>query len=216
MDIYTIAKIDNRIVWAEFGHVFLKKMVLDNVKQDLLFFNGIVPNNFSPDNSIDFLYNGTHIEHCPVVENDKNKKIILLHHKYKVFKYLNLRVDTVRDKWNKCNFMQDYVYKVKYDEAVDYLKNTDKDEKIVHDDYPFVFDYAEIYNIPVEDAAEKIIVMHKKVNLILARSEKVRMVFYRKIKNADSLEELNIVLEKIKGLDKFFTNFQFTDDYIIK
>lgn len=112
--------------------------------------------------------------------------------------------------------MQDYVYKVKYDEAIDYLQNESKNKKLGHNYFPFVFDHAEIYDIPLKEAAIEIIETHKKVNLIIANSEKVRMIFYRKIINAPNLEELNKIFIEIRSMDRNFRNFQFKSDYIIK
>ena len=90
-------------------------------------------------------------------------------------------------------YMQDEIYHMKYDEAVEITKTDDPIEPY---DFPLVNDYAIIANIDIRQAAKEVILKYNLKKNHLANSEALRLRYMRQIKATDNIHEVKDILNK--------------------
>jgi hypothetical protein len=91
--------------------------------------------------------------------------------------------------------MQDAVYQLKYDEAVEISKASAEDL----DDpwqWPLVNDYANLQNVDIKTAAEEIIFKNKIFKTRLSNTETIRIKYTREIKACEKLEDLDGIINR--------------------
>ncbi len=100
--------------------------------------------------------------------------------------------------------LQDKIYLEKQRQA-EAFRNSEYDERYILN-YPYVLQYADIVGITLKQSADNILLRAKLDDAVLMKTESVRLVYFDRVKQAKSDEDLQIILEDFARIN--FINLQ--------
>ena len=116
--------------------------------------------------------------------------------KMKTVSYMIYRINYRRHKVRTGLDFQESIYLTKQMQA-QRLKDSDYDERLITES-PYVVQYADAIGIPLEQAADEILLQSKLDHEFLAKTEKVRMQYFTAVKRAKTPQELESILAAFK------------------
>lgn len=115
---------------------------------------------------------------------------LLMRRKYILLCRFVNSLNTIRQSMNTGIYAQSTVHLMKRQEAEKVQQAEREGKKIAGADYPFVDQYAYLSQISIEQAANDIVFAAKLKQETLLFSERIRMEFFRKIRETQSAEEV--------------------------
>lgn len=113
-----------------------------------------------------------------------NQKCFLLDDIYR-------KVDYLRQNNTSGLFYQDLIYKTKYDEAKEILKNNITEDMLMY--YPYTSGYAEIMDITLQESAKLIVLQYESENGFLLETENMRIRYTNIIRKENDISKLNSI-----------------------
>jgi hypothetical protein len=118
-------------------------------------------------------------------------KLILDNQKSFLLDIVYRRIDYIRQNNTSGLFYQDLIYKKKYDEAKEILKNNITEDTFMN--YPYTSGYAEIMKITLQESAKQIMIQNESENGFLVETENMRIRYTNIIRKETNIENLNLI-----------------------
>lgn len=125
-----------------------------------------------------------------LTEEVKNKSTIA-RAKYRILQEVSQYVFDMRLAAFKGLFLQDYIYSLKREEANKFVSDGYPENEFYK--YPFVNQYAKFAGVSLKESAESILFKVTSSSAILSKSELFRMKYFKRIKEASSVEQLESI-----------------------
>jgi len=135
--------------------------------------------------------------HEETVTDELRAKAELATAKAKAMSFMIYRFNHMRNKVRTGLDFQELIYTAKETQARR-LKESGFDPKLVIES-PYIVYYADSLNMPLEQAVEEILLQAKLDHEYLAKTENVRMDYFRKVRNSKTPDEVVKALEEFKN-----------------
>lgn len=122
--------------------------------------------------------------------------LILINQKVALLDRIHEQVSFYRNKLTNCLDGQLTIYTWKYLEAKEVIQNNLTEDEFLK--YPFVKGYADVCNIPFQQAAKEILLNHEIQSGFLAESESLRIKYTNFIRNEKDIKNLTRMLNNFE------------------